>query len=594
MLANAKGMVQHKQEVIPLEEYPFTILDIANILRLTVRREVADSVYVDCPFCQKRKGKLNLNLVRNVWRCNRCGKSGHMFELYADLRNMTVSEAKLELIDLLAEGRTADIQGNGSKGCGSHRATKHVSSPTPVEQSPKASPEEIDKTMRALLGMLTLTPMHREHLRKVRGLSDEQILYLGLRSTPPYQLRHTIPQRLMDQGYIIAGVPGFFKDKHGKWTVNFTSWTAGILVPVRGLDGKLCGAQVRLDHPIKDDLSDPEDKGTKYIWFSSSTKNMGVSSGSPVNFIGDRYARTVYVTEGNLKAGISHCLSKRTFLSIQGAANLGGLEEAFRELSVTGTVQIVEALDMDKYNNIHVARGAQNILLLARKYGMKCLPLTWDPNYKGFDDWQLALKRRCEKDKEGHMRRFKEEYLCGQCEIAHLKECVQAWGSEEHLEDSLQDYLGLDQEDYVAFLAGEAALQIRLDSQRKTQRFRIYQLDLTDGKVIPFAFLGIKALSQSGYQQPPAELYRLTYDGNITVPVTQDAAAMLSQIFERFHGNLPNHYQGRSVAPSDVLELYSEQERKYYYRDDSDKFVPVRFSPALVKNRDTLHEQKDG
>ena len=69
---------------------------------------------------------------------------------------------------------------------------------------------------------------------------------------------------------------------------------------------------------------------------------------------------------------------------------------------------------------------------------------------------------------------------------------------------------------------------------------------------------------------------------------------MLSQIFERFHGNLPNHYQGRSVAPSDVLELYSEQERKYYYRDDADKFVPVRFSPALVKNRDTLHEQKDG
>ena len=86
------------------DEYPFSILDIACLLRLTIRRELADSVYVDCPFCQKRKGKLNLNLVKNVWRCNRCGKSGHMFELYAQLRGLQVSEAKLELIDLLAAG----------------------------------------------------------------------------------------------------------------------------------------------------------------------------------------------------------------------------------------------------------------------------------------------------------------------------------------------------------------------------------------------------------------------------------------------------------------------------------------------------------
>ena len=50
------------------DEYPFSILDIAHLLRLTIRRELSDSVYVDCPFCQKRKGKLNLNLAKDVWR----------------------------------------------------------------------------------------------------------------------------------------------------------------------------------------------------------------------------------------------------------------------------------------------------------------------------------------------------------------------------------------------------------------------------------------------------------------------------------------------------------------------------------------------
>lgn len=132
-----------------MDEYPFNILDIANILRLTVRRELADSVYVDCPFCNKhRKGKLNLNLVKNVWRCNRCGESGHMFELYARLRGILVSDAKLELIDLLAE--------SVGQPCVSHSEVAVKAIPAgrynhAVEQSPKASREEIDRTMRAML-----------------------------------------------------------------------------------------------------------------------------------------------------------------------------------------------------------------------------------------------------------------------------------------------------------------------------------------------------------------------------------------------------------------------------------------------------------
>ena len=41
-------------------------------------------------------------------------------------------------------------------------------------------------------------------------------------------------------------------------------------------------------------------------------------------------------------------------------------------------------------------------------------------------------------------------------------------------------------------------------------------------------------------------------------------------------------YPGRCVAPSDVLELYDAEKRRYYYRDRK-QFVPVAFSPLMAR-----------
>lgn len=462
-----------------LDDYPFNILDIANILRLTVRRAVADSVYVDCPFCQKKKGKLNLNLTRNVWRCNRCGKSGYMFELYAELRGVTVSEAKLELAAILCGGE--DLLGTTS----AIPAVEAEKRSRAVELSTRASPEEIDHTMREMMNLLPLTAAHREHLNKVRGLSDDEIRILGLKSTPSYKLRHALPSKLLSMGCRVAGVPGFYMDKYGKWTANFTSWTAGILIPVHSVDGLFCGAQIRLDNPIRDNPDDLEDEGTKYIWFSTSGKYLGASSGSPVNLVGDSRAHTVYVTEGALKAGITHCLTNRSVLSIQGANNLGGLKDAFQYLHERGTELIVEALDTDKFSNANVAKGAQKIYLLARQCGMRCQSLTWNPNYKGIDDWQIALRRRAQKGKGDQAMNFKQAFLTGRCEITHLRECARAWEAGAKHTASLQGALGLDEQEFAAYQQqGEGALEALLIPQRKTQRFRIYQLDLSAGQIL--------------------------------------------------------------------------------------------------------------
>lgn len=84
-------------------DFPFGIMDVVELLHLRIRRRQANSVYVDCPFCGDRRGKMNVNFVKNVWRCNYCDEHGGMLALYARLNNTTTSDAYWEIGELQAE-----------------------------------------------------------------------------------------------------------------------------------------------------------------------------------------------------------------------------------------------------------------------------------------------------------------------------------------------------------------------------------------------------------------------------------------------------------------------------------------------------------
>jgi len=56
-------------------DFPFTVMDVAALLGLRVRRRLPNSVYVDCPICKDNRGKMNLDTVNDRWRCNYCGKA---------------------------------------------------------------------------------------------------------------------------------------------------------------------------------------------------------------------------------------------------------------------------------------------------------------------------------------------------------------------------------------------------------------------------------------------------------------------------------------------------------------------------------------
>ena len=319
-------------------DLPFGIMDVAGLLRLNIRRRAPGQVYVDCPICGDRRGKMNLNTAKDLWRCNYCGEGGGMLSLYAKVYGVSNSDAYREICDALAvNGFSPDY------------TVPEKAAPAEAEQSDAASVQEVHQTLSMLLSMLTLIPAHHTHLQSVRGLSDDEITRFGFKSTPPPFLCRSLTNRLVKAGCRVQGVPGFYVDDNGCWTVKFHQRTSGIIIPIFGVDGLIHGAQIRLDHPLKDKDDPPEKTGVKYLTLSSTGKRMGTTSGSPIHFVGDPCSRVVYVTEGCLKADVAHALMHRTFVATLGVNNTAKLDELFAFLHRNGTEEIIEAEDMDKY-----------------------------------------------------------------------------------------------------------------------------------------------------------------------------------------------------------------------------------------------------
>lgn len=350
-------------------DFGFDISEVANLLSLKIRRRNARGADADCPFCS-REGKMNLNTDKNVFRCNYCGEAGGMIALYAKAMNTDNSSAYREI-------------------CESLRIP--LSAPEPrrqdaarAEETQRASPDVCDQVYRLLFSMLTLSGTHRDALMK-RGLSKADIEKYGFRSTPAFG-NFRLTEKLEKLGCHLDGVPGFYR-KDGAWLPRFSSNSPGIIIPVLSMDGKVRGAQIRLDQPRGD---------AKYIWFSSSGMEGGTGSGSPVHFAGDPEAKTVYITEGPLKATVAHALSGKTFAAVAGVNQTGGLPEIFERLRQNGTETVVEAYDMDKETNHNVANGCRKMIGLAAEYGFVTERLSWDPAYKGIDDFLAAKNERKE------------------------------------------------------------------------------------------------------------------------------------------------------------------------------------------------------
>ena len=82
-------------------DFPFDITDVAELLHLRIRRPSPQGLYVDCPICNDKRGKMHINTQTDTWRCNYCDESGGMLALYAKVHSISTSTAYREISDAL-------------------------------------------------------------------------------------------------------------------------------------------------------------------------------------------------------------------------------------------------------------------------------------------------------------------------------------------------------------------------------------------------------------------------------------------------------------------------------------------------------------
>lgn len=248
-------------------------------------------------------------------------------------------------------------------------------------QASLAPLEERDRVYRALLNRLTLAPDHRESLLR-RGLTDEAIERLGYKSTPVVGF-HALAQSLLDEGYTLFGVPGFYRDEDGRWTM--AVWRRGILIPGTYF-GKIQGFQIRLDHKMK--------KGGKFLTFSSRDELDGTMGENWCHMVGPTREKILLI-EGYMKADIVHHFTGQTMLAIPGVTSLQHLEAALKDLIPLGVRHVMICFDMDYLKNWHVENAYRNLVTLLGKLDITFGTYLWVPDHNGLDDyiWEFCLNQ---------------------------------------------------------------------------------------------------------------------------------------------------------------------------------------------------------
>ena len=174
--------------------------------------------------------------------------------------------------------------------------------------------------------------------------------------------------------------------------------------------------QIRLDVPYQK---------RKYVWLSSAKLDKGCSPGSPVSLSGDQEVGRVFVTEGILKAEITHQRTGETYIGNPGVMNHKELRQLLAQMKERGLREVVEANDMDKLMRLEcredygtvcricsvkgpqcpkkrekreqIRKGCLKLYEICEELSLNCSHAAWDTDeegmwqgqYKGIDDWEL-------------------------------------------------------------------------------------------------------------------------------------------------------------------------------------------------------------
>jgi len=237
------------------------------------------------------------------------------------------------------------------------------------------------RVYEAFISALQLSPTDRAALTQ-RGLTQEQIQRAGYVTKPTNNiamLQHAlgIVSHTFDAS---ENVPGFFKDKHDNLTcLNM----AGLLIPMRDINGAVSALQLRPDKPLR--------ANAKYMTFATPKKygGRGVRVQTHVPMIGREIKRelaqtigtTVRLTEGILKADVATALDPEHFCI--GLPGLNAPEDLPYVLNELGISTVLIAFDQESSNDVLLRRAK---LYNALRDDYEVHIEQWDPAHKGIDD----------------------------------------------------------------------------------------------------------------------------------------------------------------------------------------------------------------
>ncbi len=310
-------------------------LSIVEVVRTHVTLRRQGTRYLGrCPF-HDDQGRPNLVVFpgTQTFACFACGAQGDAIDFLSRIRGQSIGEV---LQSVAAGGPSTP--------------------PRPVLHTIVGDAVRVDQGLRAWLRRLPLSAAHATQLR-ARGFSAEA-------------LRRYRTHRPGPAPDAVAGAPGFFQSPSGAW---WAHGPAGLLVPVLGPDGRVVGAQIRVDQD-----------GARYRWLSSGGLPSGVASGSPCH-VARGQGDTLWITEGPLKADLAR---DRMGVTVLGLAGVSTWRKAWR-LAVSlraRTVVIAFDQDPDPATRATVTAQAAALAHACAEAGVVTHRATWAGPWKGLDD----------------------------------------------------------------------------------------------------------------------------------------------------------------------------------------------------------------
>lgn len=391
----------------------FTIDQVLALVQPHIKSEAKSSgeMAVYCPIRQDKT--FDINIEKGCFKCFKgCAGCpvegrGYAVQLYM-LYNPSLSY--LDACEAIEKSRIGNTASN---------YTVKAKAFKKVEEAPLASIQERDKTYREFLNSIPLIQKHKKNLIG-RGLSEDEIGRLMFRSIPACGVR-SIAKALVTKGCTLDGVPLFAKDSGG-YRVCLPK-NSGFFIPYFDKEGLIQQIQIRYDVKIDETMSENEVselKQQRYRWATSAGYPNGSSAKNTALFWSRplKDEKTIFITEGGLKASVASHLSGDLFVAIPGVSCIATFKDLLQVCKKNG-IRLVEAFDMDgkllpkevekgqEGNHITVeSPSGENRIVkqsvkdaIAKMYnsakeeGVEMIPWTWDPEYKGIDDYLYAQSK---------------------------------------------------------------------------------------------------------------------------------------------------------------------------------------------------------